>query len=260
LNDFSGNADGPMSERFFVATPITGPQAELTGDEARHLAGVMRAKVGDEVVLFDNSGAEFTARVAAIQKHAVQLAILQRHELSRELPFILTLAVALPKGDRQKWLVEKATELGVTQIVPLITERGVAQPVEAALERLRRSVIEASKQCGRNRLMDVVAAVRASEFFAAAPGSFKDGPANRLICEPCGPPLREMGFTRQDLIAAVGPEGGFSPAELAAAHSAGWQAVSLGARILRVETAAAAMAAWASIAAGDSPGEPQGVQ
>src|SRR5688572_7985367 len=102
-----------MSERFFVDSPISADRAMLAGDEARHLAAVMRAQIGDEVVLFDGSGCEFTARVAAIRKQAVELAIIERREVSRELPVELTLAVALPKGDRQKWLVEKATELGV---------------------------------------------------------------------------------------------------------------------------------------------------
>src|SRR5436190_713470 len=148
-----------MSDRFFVSPPIAGDRAVLAGDEARHLAAVMRVQIGDEVVLFDGSGVEFTARVTATRKQAVELAIFERREISRELPFSLTLAVALPKGERQKWLVEKATELGVTRIVPLVTERGVAQPVESALERLRRSVIEASKQCGRNRLMEIAAPV-----------------------------------------------------------------------------------------------------
>src|SRR5262245_31749149 len=150
LNDSADFVVSRMSERFFVNPPIASDLVLLTGDEARHLSAVMRASVSDEVLLFDGSGSEFAARITAIRKHEVQLLVVERREISREQPFSLTLAVALPKGDRQKWLVEKATELGVTQLVPLITEHGVAQPVESALERLRRSVIEASKQCGRN--------------------------------------------------------------------------------------------------------------
>jgi 16S rRNA (uracil1498-N3)-methyltransferase len=231
-----------MSERFFVTPPITGDRATLAGDEARHLAAVMRAAVGDEVVLFDGSGAEFTGRISAIRKQAVELAIIERRDITRELPFELTLAVALPKGDRQKWLVEKATELGVSRLVPLVTERGVAQPVESALERLRRSVIEASKQCGRNALLEIARAVTAHEFFTSAPIT-----ANRLIADPSGGPLAAITpANTQRITAAIGPEGGFTASELAAAHAAGWQAVSLGPRILRVETAALAIAAWAT--------------
>jgi 16S rRNA (uracil1498-N3)-methyltransferase len=213
----------------------------LTGDEARHLVAIMRAQIGDEVILFDGSGFEFTARVAATRKQAVELTIAERREISRELPFSLTLAVALPKGERQKWLVEKATELGVTRLVPLITERGVAQPVESALERLRRTVIEASKQCGRNRLLEITPPANAAAFFATIP------PANgRLIADPAGQPLSAAkANTSDDLCAAIGPEGGFSPAELSAATTCGWESISLGSRILRVETAAVAIAAWA---------------
>lgn len=231
-----------MSERFFVASPIVGDRATLSGDEARHLSAVMRAAGGDEVTLFDGSGAEFTGRIESIRKQAVELAITERREISRELAREVTLAVALPKGDRQKWLVEKATELGVTRLIPLITERGVAQPVDSALERLRRSVIEASKQCGRNVLLDIGPPAAAADFFASAPST-----AQRLIADPGGAPLAStMAPEDQPIIAAIGPEGGFSPTELAAASTAGWQTVNLGPRILRVETAAVAIAAWAS--------------
>ena len=107
--------------------------------------------------------------------------ILSRESVNRELPFDLTLGVALPKGDRQKWLVEKAVELGVTRIVPLRTRRGVAQPVEQALVRLRRAVIEASKQCGRNRLLQIDQPRAWPDFVADA----ADAPC-RLLAHPEG--------------------------------------------------------------------------
>jgi 16S rRNA (uracil1498-N3)-methyltransferase len=240
-----------MSERFFITPPISGDQAMLAGDEARHLAAVMRAGKGDEVTLFDGSGTEFTGRVSAIRKQVVDLTIVERREISRELPLELTLAVALPKGDRQKWLVEKATELGVTRLVPLVTERGVAQPVESALDRLRRSVIEASKQCGRNVLLQIAPAAKAAQFFAQAPSA-----AQRIIADPGGAPLSTVVAAETNvLIAAIGPEGGFTVDELYAARVFGWYAASLGPRILRVETAAIAIAAWASARA-TSPARP----
>ncbi|MDX1944093.1 MAG: 16S rRNA (uracil(1498)-N(3))-methyltransferase [Pirellulaceae bacterium] len=229
-----------MSERFFVAAPIAGDSAELVGDEARHLTAVMRAAVGDEVVLFDGSGGEFLARVTAISKRAVELAIALRREPARELPQPLTLAVALPKGDRQKWLIEKATELGVTCLVPLVTERGVALPVESALDRLRRSVVEACKQCGRNRLLEIASPANAADYFRQVPAN-----AERWIADPVGVAVPAAAVLRP-IFCAIGPEGGFTPAEVAAAFSAGWRAVSLGPRILRVETAAIALAAIAA--------------
>jgi len=231
-----------MSERFFVAPPISGDFAELHGDEARHLAATMRARPGDEVVVFDGSGAEFRARVLSVGKSSVKLEIIESREVSRELTRPVTLAVALPKGERQKWLIEKATELGVSRIIPLVTERGVAQPTEQAIDRLRRGVIEASKQCGRNRLMVIGVPQSAIEFFAAP----TEKSACRLIGQPRGEPLTAAPTNAPAVIAAIGPEGGFSSAEMAAAQAAGWLGVSLGPAILRVETAAIAFAAWAA--------------
>src|SRR3990172_5023056 len=144
-----------MSDRYFVAEPISPGRVVLAGPEAHHLIHVMRAAAGMRIVLFDGSGAEFPAVVQQVGRSELELSALSREEVNRELPIDVTLGVALPKGDRQKWLVEKAVELGVTRIIPLRTQRGVAQPVEQALVRLRRSVIEASKQCGRNRLLQI---------------------------------------------------------------------------------------------------------
>ena len=158
-----------MSQRFFCSEPVTGSRVCLQGDEAHHLAHVMRAAVGQEVTLFDGGGEEFTARIVRIERRAVELAVLERLAVDRELPYALVLGVALPKGDRQSWLIEKAVELGVTRVTPLRAARGVAQPVEQALQRLRRAVIEASKQCGRNRLMAIEPPQTVGEFLAAAP-------------------------------------------------------------------------------------------
>jgi 16S rRNA (uracil1498-N3)-methyltransferase len=233
-----------MSERFFVERPITGSSAELVDAEAQHLSRVMRAAVGDEVVLFDGSGAQFTAKVARIAKAAVTLEILERHEVNCEPRVELTLAVALPKGERQKWLVEKLTELGAARLVPLVTERGVAQPVDAALARLSRAVIEASKQCGRNRLMEIAPPRAAAEYFALQ-NAADSGP--RLIAEPGGESLGTLPATTRQLTCAIGPEGGFTPAELKAALDNQWRPVSLGTSILRIETAAIALAAWSAL-------------
>ena len=138
--------------------------------------------------------------------------------------------------------MEKAVELGVTRIVPLRTARLVAQPVEQALGRLRRSVIEASKQCGRNRLMEIAEPMDWGELVA---GTMEVD--SRLVAHPAGRGTEEDGpsagrFSRDPLRAgffllAVGPEGGFTSEEIAPATCAGWRAVDLGPRILRVETA-----------------------
>src|SRR4030095_7741023 len=130
-----------MADRYFVEPPITGDHAQLVGPEAHHLAHVMRAQSGHRVTLFDGSGSEFAARVKKVGRSAVELTIESRKQVDRELSVRVTIAVALPKGERQRWLVEKLTELGVFRLVPLITDRAVAQPGESALARLRRGVI-----------------------------------------------------------------------------------------------------------------------
>jgi 16S rRNA (uracil1498-N3)-methyltransferase len=236
-----------MSDRFFAESLAVGSRATLTGDEARHLAAVMRAQVGEKITLFDGSGAEFSARILSIKKSSVELETVERRELSRELPFELALAVALPRGERQKWLVEKATELGVSRLVPLETERGVAVAKDSSRQRLHRQVIEACKQCGRNRLMEIGDSIPAAEYFAS---TGKD--QLRLLADPSGQPLGPFApWPQAGVHVAVGPEGGFTAAEVAAAQAAGWTPVSLGPRILRVETAALALAAWVALSSPD---------
>ena len=230
-----------MSERFFVPSPIRGRRAQLTGAEAHHLSHVLRGEAGQIVTVFDGSGDEFSARIESIGRSAIELEILERQSVDRESPLQLTLAVALPKGERQRWLIEKAVELGVARVIPLATKRGVAQPTASAIERLRRAVIEASKQCGRNRLMEIAEPRQWDELAEAI------ADATRLMGHPGGIRLREAIASDLDpsneIVAAIGPEGGFTDEEVNRGVAAGWQLVDLGPRILRVETAAIAVAA-----------------
>jgi 16S rRNA (uracil1498-N3)-methyltransferase len=216
-------------------------------------------------VLFDGQGAEFQATVQKVGRSDVELSVTAREEVNRESPIHVTLGVALPKGDRQKWLVEKAVELGVTRLVPLKTERGVAQPVEQALQRLRRSVVEASKQCGRNLLLKIDEPRSWSRFVDDAAGA-----SWRLLAHPQGyhkglhwlldrraqaaaATVEPTPANAAELVAApnvpesvflaIGPEGGFTGEEVAQAIAAGWHTIDLGPRILRVETAALALSA-----------------
>lgn len=225
-----------MSDRFFSEVPITGNDVTLDGPEAHHLLHVMRAKEGQTLALFDDSGAEFLSEIVRLGRSAVELRIVERRMVDRELSLRLTVGVALPKGDRQKWLVEKLTELGVTTLVPLSTSRSVAQPTGGAIDRLRRVVIEASKQCGRNRLMRIEAAHGWEQWLRRGEES-----ELRVLAHPGGASLGELARrSGESACVAIGPEGGFSAEEVASATTAGWQAVSLGSRVLRVETAAVA--------------------
>lgn len=229
-----------MTRRFYVASRISGLRAELEGSEARHLAQVLRARPGDCVTLFDGSGYEFDARLAQVRRERAQLEILASRVVDRELPHPLTLGVALPKGPRQGWLVEKCVELGVTSLVPLRTARGVAEASERSLIRLRRAVIEASKQCGRNRLMEIAPPRGLAEFFETQPADARGWiahPAPGAL--PLGNRLAEL--QAQPVFVAVGPEGGFAPEEIP--PSGEGSLLSLGPRILRIETAACLIAA-----------------
>jgi 16S rRNA (uracil1498-N3)-methyltransferase len=177
----------------------------------------------------------------------VRLAVLERWEVNRELLIPITLGVAMPKGDRQRWLVEKATELGVAILTPLVTERTVVQPTADALRRFERAVVEASKQCGRNRLMRISPPMRWADFVAAK----RTDSSVRMFALPGGAAWSSelATATRRagEIVLAVGPEGGFTPAEIQSALDAQWKATDLGPRILRVETAALALVAMCAI-------------
>ncbi len=225
-----------MSTRFYSETPLKLGAITLTGPEAHHLLHVMRAAVGMELTLFDGHGSEFTANITRLSRNDVECEVFAEERIDRERSAPFTLAVALPKGDRQKVLVEKLTELGVTRLVPLVTERSIADKTAGGLDKLRRLVIEASKQCGRNRLMEITQPIAWGEYVTTAVSP------QRVIAHPSGE-LNEQLSSGVETIAAIGPEGGLSDAEVELAIKSGWQCVALGPRILRIETAAIALAA-----------------
>src|SRR5205823_12187705 len=144
-----------MSERFYIDGVLNPGLLTLQGPEAHHLATVCRLRPGDAVCLFNGDGHEYPARITAVQRRTVELEVVERASPLRELGYAVEVAAPLPKGDRAQFLVEKLTELGVSAFVPLSSKRSVVQPREAKLEKLQRYVIEASKQCGRNVLMQV---------------------------------------------------------------------------------------------------------
>ena len=231
-----------VTERYYCESPIEGDVAELAGTEGHHLARVMRARLGHRVVLFNDTGTEYDAAVESIDRDVVRLRVLGGRPVDRELPLRLVLGVALPKGERQRWLVEKAVELGVGRLVPLWTARGVAQPVEQALARLRRAVVEASKQCGRNRLMEIGTPQHWADFAMETSDA-----ACRAMAHPGGDAAGPLLLSGEPIppkaLLAVGPEGGFAEEEVAVAQASGWRLIGLGPRILRVETAALALVA-----------------
>jgi 16S rRNA (uracil1498-N3)-methyltransferase len=229
-----------VSDRFFVEFPLVPGPVTLDGDEAHHLASVGRARPGDRVRLFNGDGREYPAVIVRIDRRTADLDVAPPECPERELSFSLEVAAPLPKGDRAQFLVEKLTELGVTRFVPLQTRRSVVHLRESKQDKLRRWVVEASKQCGRNVLMEVMPLMPWDAYHAGT-----DRSAVRLLADLTGEPRNRMQV-RGDRVVAVGPEGGFTEEETAAACAAGWVKVGLGPRILRVETAAVALAALAA--------------
>jgi 16S rRNA (uracil1498-N3)-methyltransferase len=227
-----------MSSRFYTNCSLQPGILYLHGPEAHHLATVCRFRPGDEVCLFNGDGYEYPARVVAIAKKSVELEILEKLNPARELAFRLELAAPLPKGDRAQFLLEKLTELGVTSYVPLSTQRSVIQPREAKLEKLQRHVIEASKQCRRNVLMEVKPVADWESY------SQQQADTIKFLAHPGGEPLRAVTGNFSSVVVAVGPEGGFTDEEIAAGVASGWRLVDLGPRILRMETAALMLAGW----------------
>lgn len=234
-----------MSERFYLPGDLAQPDLVLEGSEAHHLAHVLRLRAGQSVVLFDGRGAEVDATITAVSKREVRLEPGTVRQLTDVPGLRLTLAVAPPKGDRFRWLVEKATELGVERLIPLRTTRSVVDPRDAKLDKLRQTVIAACKQSGRARLMAIdettdLESLRATRAAQAATASAT------LLLHPEAPPLREqLRGVEGELLLVIGPEGGFTPEELEQADSSGFPRGALGHTILRTETAALAGASIA---------------
>ncbi|MHB1560583.1 MAG: RsmE family RNA methyltransferase [Isosphaeraceae bacterium] len=225
-----------MADRFFCPDPPREGRYHLPPEEARHLTRVCRRASGDRVEIFDGRGFATTALIVEAKGNSAVLQPEGEPLPAGEPAFRLTLATAVPKGDRFDWIVEKATELGVERLIPVVAERSVVVPRDSKLDRLRRSIVEASKQCRRSRLMDLDPPME----WARLVKSFAERP--RFLADPAGlapsawPSLPRGG----EIVLAVGPEGGLTPDELEQCAAADWVPIVLGCHTLRVETAALA--------------------
>ncbi len=229
-----------MPHRFHVANlPETG-LVTVDAAEAHHIIHVLRGSVGDIVELFDGCGLAVSAEITSVRRRDVELRIIAARRDERPACGII-LGTAVPKGDRFDWLIEKATELGVTRIVPLVTARSVVDPRDSKLDKLRQTVIAACKQSGRNHLLELSPVTTWSDFVKgdlAGHTSFIAHPG------PGAEPLSASHLSAQPTIVfAVGPEGGFTDDEVSLAIAHGAKPISLGPLTLRIETAALALAA-----------------
>lgn len=224
-----------MAERFYANCTLELGPVVLSGPEAHHLSAVCRLGPGDPVYLFNGDGRQYRAEIVSADRRQATLQVLAIDNPPRELGFRLEVAAPLPKGDRGQFLVEKLTELGVTTFVPLKTERSVVHPSHTRVDKLQRHVIEASKQCGRNALLEVQPLADWRDYCRRP-----ELPEQKRLAHFGGTALR--GRVGEPTAVAVGPEGGFTDAEVNAAMESGWQLVDLGPRVLRIETAALVMA------------------
>ena len=235
--------------RVYVEAPVaTGKRLVVEGSAANHITRVLRLRSGDLLTVFDVSGGEFGARIEEFRKDSVVVTVEEHRPLDRESPLPLTLAQGISRGERMDWVIQKATELGTSRIVPLFTKRSMVRlderQAERKLQHWRAIAIAACEQCGRNKIPELAAPV---DFFDVLPAD--DSGSMRLLLSPTGnlriEDLAEVGQdlapgVRKGITVLIGPEGGLEEVEQEAALAAGFKAVRLGPRVLRTETAAMA--------------------
>jgi 16S rRNA (uracil1498-N3)-methyltransferase len=228
-----------------------GASFELPADTGAHVARVLRARTGDALVLFDGSGREFDSEIESVRGTRVRTAVGPARSVDRESPLAVTLVQSVPRGDRMDFIVQKATELGVARIVPVLSQRGVvrldARQAESKAAHWRGVVASACEQCGRNRLPRVDEPRPLLDFL----GSGGTAAPARLLFEPESEGRNSDWRIAQDVEIAIGPEGGFSPEEIDAFVLVGFERIGLGPRVLRTETAAIAAIAWLQARFGD---------
>jgi 16S rRNA (uracil1498-N3)-methyltransferase len=231
--------------RFYCPVPLTlGQQLRLPENVAHHVL-VLRLQPGDLITLFNGDGGEFTASVTSIEKKSATITLQAFSPREVELPYAITLAQALPEGNKLDWIIEKSVELGVTAIQPLTAQRCVVRLAGERAEKKQAHwsavIAAATEQSGRNRLAHLPPLSSLSDWAAQ-----RDGPT-RLLLSPRGAlPLSDWARHQpaQAVALIVGPEGGFTESEEKLACDQGAIMVTMGPRILRTETAGlAALAA-----------------
>ena len=242
------------------AALIPGALVELPPDTASHLAKVLRARSGDELILFNGDGREFNGAIETVRGSRVSASVGESRPVDRESPLAVTLVQCVPRGDRMDFIVQKATELGVARIVPVLSQRSVVRLDKAQAEskavHWRAVAVSACEQCGRNRLPTIEAAQPLLNYL----GESSPAAGPRLVLEPETAPHAQAAAGNLGRVAeaaildaeiAIGPEGGFASDELEAFRIAGFSQIGLGPRILRAETAAIAAVVWLQARFGD---------
>jgi len=233
---------------YFPRSPEPGESLELPADQLRYLRNVLRLKAGDALTLFDGRGFEYSAVITGLGGRRAQVRVTAKNHTPEERAVKITLAQALPKGAKLEWIIQKATELGASEILPFTSARSIpkiiASRIEDKLGRWRKIAVEAAEQCGRFDVPEIPGILTFEKLLGrAAAGSLKiifwEAESERTLREI----LSDNVAGIQDVFVVIGPEGGFAPGEIDSARAAGFMTASLGKRVLRVETAALAVLA-----------------
>lgn len=220
--------------RFFIDAPLSIGEHELPEAQAHYIGRVLRMAVGDAVQLFDGSGTEFRATLSEVGKKQVRVQVTEGFAGMAESPLQIHLGQGLSRGERMDWAIQKATELGVAEITPLVSERCEVrlkdERADKRLQHWRQVAISACEQCGRSTVPLIHPPQLLADWQAGLDADLK------LVLHPVAEPLESHARpTRLALL--IGPEGGLSEAEVTAARAAGFQPARLGPRVLRTETA-----------------------
>jgi 16S rRNA (uracil1498-N3)-methyltransferase len=259
-----GIVKGEPMRRFFIPTEqLNGPDPYIQGDEARHLVQVLRTKVGDQVILFDNSSREYQSRIRSISGDRVFFEIEDQKIIVRESCLEISLGLPLIRFQPFEWILKKGTELGVTAFHPFFSAHSSRNFQKTGLEprmnRWQKIVIEAAKQCRRTVLPELYPVVPFPDLIKQGSGALKIIPYEEESSRTLKELEPDLCFSGP-ILALVGPEGGFPQEEVRLAKAEGFVPISLGPRILRSETAALALIClcqflWGDMGAGKKGGD-----
>ena len=227
-----------------------GQSFELSSEAGQHVGVVLRMQVGDKITLFCGDNREFIATISAVHKKKVSVTVLAEQEVNRESPRAIHLAQAISKGERMEFVIQKAVELGVMSITPLITARSVVKLDEARLEKKmiqwQAIAIAACEQSGRNVVPVIKPALTLDNYLQHSKAPLK------FVLHPMeSKTWRDYDFKQEELCLLIGPEGGLSPEEFQQLLAAGFNPLCLGPRVLRTETAAIAALSVLQAVCGD---------
>ncbi|AFU99875.1 16S rRNA (uracil(1498)-N(3))-methyltransferase [Simiduia agarivorans] len=222
--------------RLFVNTELaSGHTVALDADASRYLAGVLRMEAGRPLTVFNGKGGEYAATIASAAKKAVTLTIGAFDPTEKESPLAIHLGIGLSKGDRFDWVIQKATELGVTHITPLLTSRSEvklsAERADKKIAHWQQIAVSACEQCQRNRLPVIAAPLKLDQWLADRSEALK------LVLHHRADRALSTHATPTSVAMVIGPEGGLSDEEIAQAQDQGFHPLQLGPRVLRTETA-----------------------